>query len=179
MSAAMSAVAKDARAFTSAPMRNRIRLTLDAPLSQVWALVGDLSRLPEYSGGLDRVEVTMDYSRGRPTGYACHFKPQQEGEAGLVTRERIRWYDPARGWASAGAEPVDAFGIRDSLHQVTVEPSGRGTLLIWAAHYDAEDGEALAAYRASLDEALGDIAERLIARFGGRLLSRAMDTSSA
>jgi hypothetical protein len=32
--------------FTSSPFRNRLRLDLDAPVSRVWELVGDLSRFP-------------------------------------------------------------------------------------------------------------------------------------
>jgi hypothetical protein len=42
--------------FTSSPLRNRLRLELDAPVSEVWELLGDLSRFPEYSVGLERVE---------------------------------------------------------------------------------------------------------------------------
>lgn len=40
--------------FTSSPLRNRIRVELEAPVSTVWELVGDLSRFPEYSVGLER-----------------------------------------------------------------------------------------------------------------------------
>ncbi len=171
----MSAVAKEAHAFTSAPIRNRMRIALDAPVSQVWALVGNIARLPEYSGGLEHVEVKAD-ARGLPAEYTCRFKPQQEGESGIASRDLIRWYEPGRGWASGSAEEPDAFGIRDSLHQVTVEPSGRGTPVIWLAHYDADDRDALVAYREALDAAYADIAERLIARFGGRLLARSKET---
>jgi hypothetical protein len=48
--------------FTSSPLRNRIRVELDAPVSEVWELLGDLSRFPEYSEGLER---SVSASRGR------------------------------------------------------------------------------------------------------------------
>jgi hypothetical protein len=50
---------------------------------------------------------------------------------------------------------------------VTVAPAEGGTLLDWRAHYDAAD---LETNRVELDKALGDIAQRLIARFGGRVV---------
>src|SRR3712207_1270158 len=33
--------------FVTSPLRNRIRVELNAPVSQVWSLIGDLSRFPE------------------------------------------------------------------------------------------------------------------------------------
>jgi carbon monoxide dehydrogenase subunit G len=68
-----------------------------------------------------------------------------------------------------GEEPND-FGLKNSLHLVTLEPSGQGTVLNWVAHYDAAD---LDTNRSELDRALSDIADRLIARFGGRAWSSA------
>jgi len=174
----MSALANDVRSLTPARQRQRMRVALDAPADQVWALVGDLARLPEYSAGLERVDVKSD-SQGMPVEFVCHFKPQQAGQAGLVLRDLLRWYEPGRGWASTGAEEVDAFGIRNSLHCVMVEHSGRGTLVTWVAHYDADDEGSLAAYGDSLDEAYSDIAARLIARFGGRVLERCADPGPA
>ena len=46
--------------FTSSPLRNRVCLELDAPVVEVWELIGDLSRFPEYSVGLERVEAQLD-----------------------------------------------------------------------------------------------------------------------
>jgi uncharacterized membrane protein len=48
--------------FTSSPLRNRLRVELDAPVAEVWDLIGDLSRFPEYSAGLERVEAELDES---------------------------------------------------------------------------------------------------------------------
>jgi Polyketide cyclase / dehydrase and lipid transport len=159
-----------ARTFTSAPLRHRWRVELNASIADVWPLVGDLARLPEYSAGLERVDVSKD-SSGAPAEYVCHFKPMEEGGSGPVSRDFIRWHMPDRGWASVGEEPNE-FGLRNSLHLVTLEPSGRGTVLNWVSHYDAAD---LATNRSELDKALADIADRLIGRFGGHVLERYVD----
>lgn len=153
--------------FTSAPLRNRIRVELDAPVKEVWALVGDPGRLPEYSAGLERVDV-MKSSSGAPEEYTCYFKPMEEGVPGAVARDLIRWHVPDRGWASVDTEPND-FGTKNSLHLVTLSPSAEGTLVTWEARYDAAD---LEMNRSALDQALADIADRLIGRFRGRLLER-------
>jgi hypothetical protein len=155
----------DPSSFTSAPMRNQMRVQLNAPVSEIWALVGDIGRLPDYSGGLERVEVKKT-SSGAPEEYTCHFKPTEPGGPGAVARDIVRWYEPNRGWASTDAEPND-FGTKNSLHIVTVSLANGGTLLDWRAHYDAPD---LETNRTELNKALGDIAQRLIARFGGRVL---------
>ena len=153
--------------FTSAPLRNLIRVELYAPASEVWTLLGDLSRLPEYSGGLERVTVKKNAS-GVPEEYTCYFKPTEEGGAGAVARDLLRWYEPNRGWASVDAGPND-FGLEHSLHLVTLSPAERGTQVSWEAYYDTTD---LDSNRTELDHALADIADRLIARFGGRVLDR-------
>ena len=153
--------------YTAAPLRNRVRVELNAPVPEVWALVGDFARLPEYSAGLERVDVQTGPG-GVPEWYLCHFKPVKAGAAGPVARDLVRWYEANRGWASVDDEPND-FGTRDSLHLVTVAPTERGTMVEWVAHYNAADIEAS---RSDLDLALVDIAERLIQRFGGRLFER-------
>lgn len=161
-----------AATFTTAPLRNRILVALDASVPKVWALVGDPSRLPEYSAGLERVDVKTTAS-GAPAEYLCHFKPVGDGRPGIVSRDIIRWHEENRGWASVGEEPND-FGITGSLHVVTLSTTDEGTLLKWEAHYDAAD---LDMNRAELDKALDDIATRLIARFGGRVVERYVEGS--
>jgi carbon monoxide dehydrogenase subunit G len=156
--------------FTPARLRNRIRTHLDAPPSAVWALVGDLTRFPEYSAGLARVEVTVD-ADGRCAEYVCHFKPMADGEPGIVSRELIRWWDPPRGYASSGAGG-DAFGLARDLNLVVLEPAGGGTRLTIDEHYDAVD---LPMMKTHFDDALRDIGESLIARFGGRVVDRYLE----
>ncbi|MCI0562747.1 MAG: SRPBCC family protein [Nitrososphaera sp.] len=156
-----------ASTFTSSPLRNRIRVELKAPVSEVWALIGNLTRFPEYSSGLERVEVKKD-SSGTSKEYVCHFKPLEEGGERIVSRELIRWYEPNRGYASSGAGG-DAFGLTNDLHLATLEPWQEGTLLTWDEYYDAQDLEMM---KAHFDHALADIAENLIRRFGGRVVER-------
>jgi hypothetical protein len=155
------------RSLTSAPLRNRLRVELEAPVSEVWSLVGDIERLPEYSAGLERVEVN-ESPGGVPAAYVCHFKPTEEGAAGAISRDLVRWHEPNRGWASLADEPND-FGLRNCLTVVTLEPLGQGTALAWDAYYDADDNTAFLAH---FDEAIADIAQRLVARFGGRVVER-------
>jgi hypothetical protein len=148
-----------------APLRNRLRLDLKTPIAEVWGLVGDLARMSDYSAGLERVEVKTD-ARGHCTEYTCHFKPTQPGEEGIVSKDIMQWYQPNCGWASHGAAG-DAFGLSDDLHLVTVEASQEGTLLTWDSYYQAQD---LAMMKAHLQEALSDIGQNLLKRFGGRLI---------
>ena len=83
--------------FTSSPLRNRLRVELDAPVAEVWELMGDLSRYPEYSEGLERVEAVVD-DEGRCVEYTCYFKPFEEGADGAVSRDVMKWYEPNRGY---------------------------------------------------------------------------------
>jgi Polyketide cyclase / dehydrase and lipid transport len=149
--------------FTSSPLRNRIRMELDAPVSEVWELVGDLSRFPEYSMGLERVELKLDED-GKCTEYTCYFKPLEEGAEGAVSRDVMKWYEPNRGYLSVEAE--GSWGGGNTVAFTTLDPIPRGTRLTCDMHFDAED---LDAAKTQLDEALGDIAENLIRRFGGSL----------
>jgi hypothetical protein len=156
-----------ASTLTSSPLRNRLRVELKAPISDVWALIGKLARFPEYSFGLEKVEAKVD-SSGNCTEYVCHFKPQEEGGEGIVHREIMHWYEPNRGFASM-AEEDNAFGLTNSLTLVALEPSKDGTILTWDQYYDAGD---LDMNKAVFDEALGDIGENLVRRFGGKVVER-------
>jgi hypothetical protein len=153
--------------LTSSPLRNRIRVELKAPLSEVWALLGNLARYPEYSFGLEKVEANVD-SSGACIEYVCHFKPQEEGGESVVHREIIRWYEPNRGYASS-AEEGNAFGLTNDLTLVTIEPANEGTIMTWSQYYEAQD---LDMSKAVFDQALADIGENLVRRFGGRVLER-------
>lgn len=153
--------------LVSSPLRHRIHLELDAPGAEVWALVGDVARFPEYSAGLDRVEATWD-ATGGCTEYLCHFEPREVGGPGIDHRELIRWYEPNHGFASSAEEP-NAFGLVDALTLVILEPMAAGTRLTWEQYYQAEEPDMM---RAEFDGALLDIAGNLIARFGGRTIDR-------
>jgi carbon monoxide dehydrogenase subunit G len=157
----------DISSLTSAPLRNRVRVQLAAPVPEVWALLGDLRKLPQYSAGLERVEVQSD-ARGRCIGYVCHFKPLEPRGERMVSREVVRWWEADVGYASSSA-PGDAFGIANDLNLVLLERSGDGTIVTWTEHFEAQDNEAM---KRHFDEALADIADHLASRFGGRLVER-------
>ncbi len=154
-----------ADSFTTAPLRHRLRVELHAPITEVWTLVGDHARMPEYLGGIAAVEVEAD--RG---ARVCHFRGPDGGE-GPSFREHIRWERNRVGYATSG-EPGNAFGLVDDLSLVTVTAGPEGTVYTWDQHYDAAD---LPPIRASFDEAFADMGVRLVARFGGRVLERYMD----
>lgn len=156
--------------FTTAPLRNRIRVDLIAPVPEVWAVVGELTRFPEYSFGLEKVVARSD-SNGAPTEYVCHFKPREEGGVGISERNIIRWFEPNRGYASSGAE-ANAFGLTNDLHVVSVEPSEEGTILTCDENYDAQDLEMC---RTEFESALANMGENLVRRFGGAIVTRYVD----
>jgi hypothetical protein len=151
--------------LTASPLRNRIRVLLNAPIDDVWCLVGDHTRLADYSTGIARVDVTsIDDKEVR----VCTFHPMPGTPDAMVLHEVVRWSAPGVGYATS-AEAGNPFGLRDDLSLVTVEARDGATLFTWSQYYEAED---LAAMRASFDEGLADIADNLIRRFGGRILER-------
>ncbi|HKX48042.1 MAG TPA: SRPBCC family protein [Gaiellaceae bacterium] len=152
--------------FTASPLRNRMRLELAAPVAEVWELLGDLSRFPEYSAGLERVETTLG-DDGRCTEYTCYFKPVEGGSHGAVSRDVMRWYEPQRGYLSVEVEG-DA-GTDGAVALTTLDQTPDGTLVGFDMYYDAED---LGSMKAVLDEVFDDMAERLIGRFGGSVTER-------
>jgi hypothetical protein len=156
--------------FTKAALRNRIRVELNAPVADVWALVGNVARFPEYSSGLDTVVPKTD-ADGKLTEYTCHFKPMQDGVEGLVHREFFRWYSLNQGWATSAEEP-NAFGLRNSLTMVRLAQHASATALSFDQYYDAES---LPAMRSEFDRALTDIADNLVRKFGGRIVEKFVD----
>ena len=152
--------------FTSSPLRNRVRVELDAPVSEVWELMGDLSRFPEYSVGLERVEAKTD-ENGRCIEYTCYFKPFEPGATGAVSRDVMKWYEPNRGYLSV--EVDGTWGGGGTVAHLTLDPIPGGTRVTNDMHFESEDLETA---KAHIDEALADIAENLITRFGGRLTER-------
>lgn len=155
--------------FTTAPLRHRLRVELDAPVPEVWDLVGRHVRLSEYSAGIASVE--LEQAAGASPVRVCHFRSPDGSGPGPTLREQIRWEAPDVGYATS-AEPGNAFGLSNSLSLVTVAPSSGGTLFTWQEHYDSPD---LPAARASFDDGIADIAARLVSRYGGRVVERWVD----
>jgi hypothetical protein len=155
--------------WVTSPLRNRIKLELDAPISQVWALVGDPTKMPSYSFGLQKVDTKTD-GTGKCTEYTCHFKPTEAGEQEIVHTAKMVWYEPNKGWASLDEEP-NAFGLKQSLTLITFYQKDNTTILNWAMHFDCENQEMLQMNSSSLEQALNnDIAQRLIDKFGGKVI---------
>jgi hypothetical protein len=161
-----SSGAPSASEFTSSPLRNRTCVELDAPVSEVWELMGDLSRFPEYSAGLERVDAKVDED-GRCVEYTCYFKPLGEGSEGAVSRDVMKWYEPNRGYLSV--EVGGTWGGGGTVARLTLDPIPGGTRVTNDMHFESGD---LQAAKAHIDEAIVDIAENLIARFGGRISER-------
>src|SRR3970282_499443 len=138
-------------ASTAAPLRNRMRVELHASVADVWALIGNLERYPEYSAGLERVDVTRD-AKGKCTEYVCHFRPVQEGQGSMSHREIVRWFEPNRGYASMADDP-NTIGLQD---------------------FGSSDAPA---QKAIFEQALADISERLAARFGGRRVENYVESA--
>nr|WP_299173440.1 SRPBCC family protein [uncultured Allomuricauda sp.] len=155
--------------FVSSPLRNSITLELKASPSEVWALVGRLERMPEYSSGLKKVDAKYD-AVGHCQGFTCTFLPMEEGMPETTHAEIIKWYKPNAGLASIAEEP-NTFGLKNSLGMLTLESKGNSTLFRWSQYFDADDMESLKmnieAFRLALNE---DIASNLIKTFGGRVV---------
>jgi hypothetical protein len=153
-------------AFTSIPLRNRLSMELEAPVSEVWELMGELARFPEYSEGLDRVEAKQD-ADGRCVEYTCYFKPAEEGVEGAVSRDVMKWYEPERGYLSV--EVDGNTGTETAVAFMTVDPIPGGSRVTFDMHYDSED---LNAMKTHMDEVYSDMARRLTNRFGGKVIER-------
>lgn len=69
-------------------------------------------------------------------------------------------------------EEGNAFGLRATLSLVTLQAVNGGTLCTWEERYENDD---LTTARASFEEGIADIAQQLVARFGGRVVERWMD----
>jgi hypothetical protein len=164
-----SASIPNASDLTSAPLRHRLRLELNAAVPEVWGLIGRHVNMPEYSAGIASVEVERapDGSRFR----VCQFRSTDGSGPGPRLRERIAWEAENVGYATS-ADSANDFGLENSVELVTLAPAPGGTVVTWDEHYDSAD---LAAARASFHEGLGDIGRRLVDRFGGRIIEQYID----
>lgn len=155
--------------FVNSPLRNKIELELNASVSEVWALVGNPGRMPEYSSGLRKVDTKYD-SSGKCTGYTCYFLPEEEGGLEMTHGEIMRWYEPNKGFASS-AEETNTFGFEQSIGLITLTPKGNKTILKWDIHFNSENEELIKMNVSVFEQSLNnDIAQNLIKKFGGRVL---------
>ena len=155
--------------FVTSPLRNRIILELNATVDQVWALVGKLERMPEYSSGLRKVDAEYNFEN-ECTRFTCYFYPMEEGGPETTHSEPVTWYKPNVGLASVADEPND-LGLLQSLGLLTLQNHGNKTILKWDVHFNTESKEMtsihIEGYKKALNE---DIAQNLIKIFGGKVL---------
>jgi hypothetical protein len=154
--------------WVKSPLRNRVRLELNAAIDEVWALVGDPANMPKYSEGLEKVETVFD-NQGSCTGYTCFFKPMPGEDEGIVHVTAIAWHEENKGWASIDPED-NPFGMLESLSLMTLEANEGQTVFIWQFHYNCETEDMLNFNKDGYKKALDDISQRLIRRFGGAQL---------
>jgi hypothetical protein len=123
--------------WVTSPLRNRIKLELNAPISQVWALVGNPAKMATYSSGLQKVDTKLD-GTGKCTEYTCYFKPSEEDGQEIIHTAKMLWHEPDKGWASLDEEP-NVFGFQQSLTLITFEQKDNKTFLDWSMHFDCEN----------------------------------------
>ena len=158
-----------AEKWVKSPLRNRIKLELNAPIDEVWAVVGDPAKVLIYSSDLSKVETKTDDS-GTPTEYTLFYKPCEETGAEETVHSKVLWYEANKGWAALDEEP-NGYGLQQSLLLITVEQQNNKTIINWNMHYDSESNEALQMLTTSLEQLLkSEIAEQLIKTFGGSIL---------
>jgi len=158
--------------FVKSPLRNRLILELNKTISEVFALVGDPGNMPKYSEGLERVETKM--VNGKCSSCTCYFKPLAKGEDGAVHEELVVWQEANLGWASI-AEGDDQYGFSDYFSLTTLEAKNGKTLLTWHMHFNHENEEMLEMNTSTLVGVFEDMAERLIAKFNGRVIENYME----
>jgi len=155
--------------WDKSPLRNRIELELNAPINEVWAVVGEPAKLLIYSSDINKVETKTDGS-GKQTEYTCFYKPCEETGVEETVHAKILWHETNKAWVALDEEP-NAYGLQQSLLLITVEEQGDKTIFSWNMHYDSESNETLQMLPASLEQLLkGEIAQELIQKFGGRIL---------
>jgi hypothetical protein len=153
--------------WVKSPVRNRLVVELDKPISEVWSLVGDPTNMPKFSAGLDSVTAKME--NGKCTQYTCYFKPMKEGEPGYVHTEDMLWQEANRGWASRAPEPNE-MEYTDYLSLLTLEEINGKTKLTWSMTCNHEKREMIDMNKQGLVQAFDDIGKQLVSKFGGKLM---------
>ena len=153
--------------WVKSPVRNRLVVELNKPISAVWTLVGDPANMPRYSAGLD--SVTTKTENGKCTQYTCYFKPMKEGEPGYVHTDNMLWQEENRGWASRTPEPNE-MGYTDYMSLLTLEETDGKTKLTWSMTCNHEKAEMIEMNKQGLIQAFDDIGNQLVTRFGGKVI---------
>ena len=158
---ASASVHKGPGDLAKSPMRNDIKAVLNAPVKEVWALVSDHRKLPTYSAGIR--DVTLASRCDGPGGgvgcvRTCTF---HEGPA---LEERVVSVEEPHLLATSAVEPND-YQLTNDLTLVTLRAfDDDRTEFWWRQYYDHPKPEEM---KPVFDEALLDLAQKLVKRFGG------------
>ena len=100
----------------TAPLQWQTTLAVDAPPERVWAVVDDITRIPEYHPDVRSVEL-LSGTRTRAAGvrYRCNVP---EGRKGSCVEE-VTEYVPGSRFVTAF--PEDTWGLSEQLANFTVE----------------------------------------------------------
>ena len=156
--------------WVKSPLRNRLKLELNAPINEVWATVGDPAKILTHITGLNKVEMKTD-GLGKLTEYTCFYYSSEDSIEAAI-EAKVLWHEAHKGWAALDEEPND-FGFQQSLTLLTVIPSPKDSKIIftWDMHYNNESDEVLQVSIPALGQVLsGEIAPQLINKFGGSIL---------
>jgi hypothetical protein len=146
--------------LAKAPLRNDVKVVLDAPVGEVWAIISDHGQLPSYSAGIR--EVVLDDSCQGPGGgvgctRTCSF------HEGPPIAETIVFVEEPYALATRGVQPNE-YQLTNDLTLVTLRPLGDDrTEFWWRQYYDHPQLEQM---KPVFDEALRDLGQRLVQRFG-------------
>lgn len=147
----------------SSPLRISLVMELNAPLAEVWKWIGDPSKMPQYSSGLDKVETIKD-KNGQILEYTCYFKSPENNSSRIEHRSTVKVYEPFNGFISKDEEP-NAFGLRNSFTCIQLEKLQNGNIkLIWNQYYESDD---LRKAKAEFEFAFLEIGNNLKKKFDG------------
>ena len=150
---AASAATRDVKESVIMPLAQS-KIFISAPREQVWALISDLERGPEWSLVTLQCEITSD----GPLGVGCTYRAISKFVASKITTEHeiLEWVPPHRIVTRVieGAE---------STFTQTCEPQGEGTVLTMLNEFSVPGG--LPAFLASkLEQQVADTLGQELAR---------------
>ena len=147
--------------LAKAPLRNDVKVVLDAPMEEVWAIVSDHLQLPSYSAGIREV-VLADSCHGPGGGVGC--TRTCSFHEGPTIAETVVFVEEPYALATRGVQPNE-YQLTNDLTLVTLRPLGDDrTEFWWRQYYNHPQLEEM---RPVFDEALRDLGQRLVQRFGG------------
>lgn len=159
--------------WVTSPLRNSIKIELNAPVSEVWKVVANPANIFSNCCGVNNVEPKTNDS-GKCTKYTIHYESEDGGE-NMVACSTMVWYEPNQGWASLDNDP-HPMGFEQSLLLITIEQKEEKSVLSWNMHYNIENDEALQMFITGLDQSLKEeIAQLLIQKFDGGIICVSSD----